>query len=424
VLKVLGVLISERAELHAQTPGGRHDVENERRLSQVSEAVRLQSTEVRALHGELLLEIKEMTRGGSEEGGAKQGAVPFLEEGILRMWAELEQASISMLKKAGEPRIETETEATPAGPLPGGIGKIDGDQTTSQNLRLDVRAKARCMVAALSVRGGAGGGILCRCVASWRLEARSGGHWVALDHVFTRIRLDCGLRLLTRHMIRNEHRLLARASHSWHNNQTHSDALIEIQDLQMAIGTVEFQTEAALQEKEGAEDRCRELERELDREISSRPPLIPIALSPEKKARLPGQKLAFRVVFNFLSSQQRIDLKRLIDQWVRSLHAEIKMLLQEALSDSRYASGARLLRALIGGSSIYRAFNAAIGNWLTNGGRENETFAVGDARTRGLAGCFPPPSHTCLVSACRIISPPLPRGSCPPNLYCWSTRMI
>ena len=198
---------------------------------------------------------------------------------------------------------------------------------------------------------------------------------MALDHVFSRIRLDCGFRLLRRHMIRNEARLLARVCRSWQSNQQSATAALQVQDLQMAVGTAEFQMELAQQETEVAKDEARELKQQLHKEIAGRPPPVPMELSPDKKQRLPGQRLAFRVVLNFLCARQRLELKVVIDQWSRSLHTEIELLLQEALFHMRYEAGARLLRAIIGGS-LYRAQNTAIGNWLTNGCEESDSFKV------------------------------------------------
>ena len=175
-LKVLKVLITERAELHRQTPGGRYDPENELQLSKVSDAVRIKADQIRGLHATFMRQVlddndaaKAATEGCSPNTSGK--SIPFLEEGILRMWNELEASTVGIVHRAKESlrtvsssKVESETQA---------ITAAASTVATSPMLVLNLEstARARCLVNAIRAAWGRSVDVASRCVSVWRLHA-------------------------------------------------------------------------------------------------------------------------------------------------------------------------------------------------------------------------------------------------------------
>ena len=74
--------------------------------------------------------------------------------------------------------------------------------------------------------------------------AAAGAHWLALDHVWSSVRLDSGFKLLIRHLIRNENRILSRFVSLWRCHCAERASEKQIQELQMQVGGLEYELEA------------------------------------------------------------------------------------------------------------------------------------------------------------------------------------
>ena len=86
----------------------------------------------------------------------------------------------------------------------------------------------------------------------------------------------------------------------------------------------------------------------------------------QEHAAQQGAKLGLVVFQCAIVSWKRCQTRALLEEWRRKLHAEIELLLQEALAQVRHEAAMRALRSVVA-LQHFRTKNATLGQWLTNG---------------------------------------------------------